>query len=406
MRMRGTIFFGASVAAALVLISTQGMAQRDLKLDAAIGFHMFSRNWTPGISSAAANDGLGPLFNARSCVACHQDLRRSTMPDVAAMVPISAVIRLSRHGALSSDFGMQLQTMGVPGVAPEAAPVLIPDLTNGLRNWRLSPNAGPSVATTELSLRIAPDLSMMGAIAAIDPVAIAAGADPDDRNGDGISGRVNRAADGRIGRFGHKAKHPDLASQIEAAFATDLGLSTLSHPDAAGDCVMTQTACRAAPGAKAAKPEIDPKIVATLVAYLEEQQGAKKRQISSDEGKTRDSAGELLFQSTGCTACHAPTLPDRNGKPVRLFSDLLLHDLGPGLADAVTEAAATGAEWRTAPLSRLDSDTMPGFLHDGRARSLDEAVLWHGGEATAATNRFKALPPDDHDTLIRYLKAQ
>jgi CxxC motif-containing protein (DUF1111 family) len=374
-------------------------ADQRASLEAEIGARLFKRVWTPGLSSAASNDGLGPLFNARSCNACHQDLRRSRFEAAPGPLPPSAVLRIADETGRATPnplFGRQLQTHGVPGVAPEAAPRIAPALSGGLRRWIIEPELRGSGMHVPLSLRAAPDLSVAGSIEAVEETAILAAEDAADRDGDGVSGRAARLPDGRIGRFGWKAAQTDLAAQTSAALATDLGLSTEDFPGASGDCTPRQPDCLAAPGAQERTVEISPVIVRAIVAHL-----ARLAPLQ----RPRDREGEALFAATGCAACHRPDRPDRDGKAAPLFSDLLLHDMGEGLADGVAEGAAAPSEWRTAPLVRLAEGEMRGLLHDGRARSIREAILWHDGEARASVVRFKAMNVKDMDRLIAYLRA-
>jgi CxxC motif-containing protein (DUF1111 family) len=384
------------VALLSFLLPLAALAGERPSLDAEIGARLFKRVWVPGVSSTISNDGLGPLFNARSCAACHQGLKRSVFPAEGGPLPVSAVIRLSKTWGGSAphpQFGKQIQTMGVPGVAPEAVPVIHPVEKDHLRQWQIDMEL--PVSTPAISLRAAPDLSMSGLIEAVDSHAITKAADPDDHDGDGISGRVHTGEDGRIGRFGWKAAHADLMAQTRAAFSTDLGLSTEQIPHAAGDCTMAQEACLAAPGAQSKDQEIPPLVVGMIVTYL--------ARVTMPE-RPDNPEGTQIFTKTGCAACHSPALPDSQGKPLPLFSDLLLHDMGESLTDGASEGSATASEWRTTPLIRLADGEKSGLLHDGRARSIEEAILWHGGEARHAQMRFKALPVRDRQALIAYLK--
>jgi CxxC motif-containing protein (DUF1111 family) len=376
--------------------ATIAMAGERASLDAEIGSRLFKRAWVPGLSSTVSNDGLGPLFNARSCVACHKGLQRSAFPQSAGDLPTSAVLRVSARwglGGAHPQLGQQIQTMAVPGVKPEAAPTITPIIENGLRRWVI--HTGLHDERLSLSLRAAPDLSVAGLIESVDTKAIQANADPDDRNSDGISGRVHTLPDGGVGRFGWKAAHHDLAAQTRAAFATDLGLSSSARPNAAGDCTTLQHDCLSAPGALASEIEITEPIVAMITAHLSRQNGL---------ARPLDGSGTDLFKATGCDACHTPSLPGSKGETVTLFSDLLLHDMGENLADGVAEGQAQSFEWRTPPLVRLSEGEKRGLLHDGRARSIEEAISWHGGEAEASLARFKALNAEDRRKLIAYLK--
>lgn len=368
--------------------------------DAAIGERLFRRNWTIAPASARANDGLGPLFNARSCAACHQGLERTDVH--AADAPDRGlVVRLSNAaGGGDLIYGRQIQTMAAPGLSPEARVAIrweknaaglavpMPVLT--------ALSAGPLSASTTASLRVAPTLKGLGAIEVVAEDAIEALADPDDRDGDGISGRVARLADGRTGRFGWKATQASLGDQVAAAFHLDLGLSSPSHLEAAGDCTRVQTDCLAAPaGAEPGGIEISPVVINLISAFL--------RRVPATP-PAQDASGEALFTQVGCAACHVKAMRTTSGGAVTLYSDLLLHDMGEALAAGGPEGAASAREWRTAPLRGLAAAQSRGLLHDGRASSLEEALLWHGGEAEMSRKRVLALTPEARQALIRFLE--
>ncbi|MBD3786875.1 MAG: thiol oxidoreductase, partial [Sphingomonadales bacterium] len=268
--------------------------------------------------------------------------------------------------------------------------------------------------------RLAQPLGGVGLLEAIPEADILALADPEDADGDGISGRAARATAGgapRLGRFGWKAEAASLAEMAAAAFATDMGLSTPLAPHPAGDCTAAQAACLAAPSGE------DPGLrdgrevsgealglVATYLAAL----GQPAREALDDAQLL---AGKQAFHDAGCIACHRPKFvtardpadPARSFQLIWPYSDLLLHDMGPDLADALPGHDAAPAEWRTAPLWGLTRSAAPGqplsFLHDGRARSPLEAVLWHGGEAAPARDRVVAMPPATRAALIRFLES-
>ncbi len=368
--------------------------------DAAIGERLFRRNWSIAPASARANDGLGPLFNARSCAACHQglertDIRASDAPDRGLVVRLS-----NATGGGDPIYGRQIQTMAVPGLSPEARVAIrweknaaglavpMPVLTDV--------SAGPLLASTTATLRVAPMLKGLGAIEAVATEAIEALADPDDRDGDGISGRVATLADGRIGRFGWKAAQASLEDQVAAAFHLDLGLSSPSHPQAAGDCTRVQTDCLTAPaGAEPGGVEISPAVIDLISAFL--------RRVPATP-RAQDASGEAVFTQVGCAACHVDAMQTKTGGSVALYSDLLLHDMGAALAAGESEGAARAREWRTAPLRGLSAAKSRGLLHDGRASSLEEALLWHGGEAEMSRERVLALVPEERQALLRFLE--
>lgn len=379
----------------------------DAGLDAAIGKALFERPWVPAPSSTRANDGLGPLFDARSCSACHHGGagKGATALNAEGKTDgLGMVLSLFRaDGGGDPVYGHRLETMTLPGVPVEGSFTVATE--NGRRIPRIDePGYGPLAAATHVSLRTAPDLRGRGKLELVDDDAILALEDPDDRNSDGVRGRARRLEhpEGRsiIGRFGWKASHATLASQTSEAFALDLGLSTPLRMEPWGDCTQAQAACRNAPHGREAEgePEITGAIVERIVAYL---RALKVPQAEADR------RGAKLFAATGCAACHRPSLPMREGGSVALYTDVLLHDMGDGLADPAGVPGAAAGEWRTAPLAGLSTSLARGvgLLHDGRASSVTEAVRWHGGEASGARARFEALDAARRRALIDYVSS-
>lgn len=379
----------------------------DAGLDAAIGKALFERPWVPAPSSTRANDGLGPLFDARSCSACHHGGagKGATALNAEGKTDgLGMVLSLFRaDGGGDPVYGHRLETMTLPGVPVEGSFTVATE--NGRRIPRIDePGYGPLAAATHVSLRTAPDLRGRGKLELVDDDAILALEDPDDRNSDGVRGRARRLEhpEGRsiIGRFGWKASHAKLASQTSEAFALDLGLSTPLRMEPWGDCTQAQAACRNAPHGREAEgePEITGAIVERIVAYL---RALKVPQAEADR------RGAKLFAATGCAACHRPSLPMREGGSVALYTDVLLHDMGDGLADPAGVPGAAAGEWRTAPLAGLSTSLARGvgLLHDGRASSVTEAVRWHGGEASGARARFEALDAARRRALIDYVSS-
>lgn len=398
--MMNRILTAAAVAACLSLAA--GAAAEPL--DVAVGKALFERLWVPAPATTRGSDGLGPLHSARSCAGCHLDggASRTAARADATIKASELVVRLgSDAGPGDPSYGLQIQRLGTALVAPEAAVafdvVPSPDPTRGASviGIRLDALAyGALAPATRIEARRAPSLRGLGLLEGIPQATLSALADPDDRDGDGISGRLG------TGRFGWKALEPTLRSQTEAALAIDLGLSTLGRPAHAGDCTTAEPICRDAPhgdGGHAEGVELPSEALRTLVAYVS---------ALPAPGPVADSAGAAVFRDTGCAACHLPSLADASGRPVHAFSDLLLHDLGPGLAGAFPEGEASRSEWRTAPLWGLGTAVRRGdrFLHDGRAATVDEAIRWHDGEAAAARARYLALAPDAADRLLTYLE--
>jgi len=370
-------------------------------LDEAIGRALFRRAWVPAPSSTQANDGLGPLFNARSCTACHGNLDRMPVQtgDGNAVTDEHLVLRFSDSaGRPDPTYGRQMQTSAVAGVAPEGRVVLS---EHGYRA------AGLAYGETGLGIRtgalLAPSLRGLGDLQTVPDEALAALAADNAHRDDGVRGRVNWVVDRdgqrRAGRFGWKASLPSLEAQVESAFALDLGLSTEGRPRPEGDCTSAQETCLAAPmGNRNAPFEIPPEIVSRITAYL--------ASVKAPALPESDRHGLAAFEHTGCAACHRPSLPGSAG-PVQAFTDLLLHDLGPDLDGGATEPGVAPTEWRTAPLRGL-SRTLAneaGLMHDGRARTLEEAIALHGGEAAFSRTRFTSLPEVEKRRLLAFLNS-
>jgi CxxC motif-containing protein (DUF1111 family) len=416
------------------------------ELDFKVGNGLFRRFWVSAPSSTEASDGLGPLYNARSCQGCHlKDGRghppagpdddavsmflRVSIPDAAD--PMAARIPGWIGTAPDPTYGLQLQDFGVAGhpaeyrlaVHWEEFPVALSDgETASLRRplWRADRlGYGPLHPQAMLSPRAAPQMIGLGLLEAIPAADILAAADPDDADGDGVSGRPavvwSREFDRpMLGRFGWKAGAPTVREQSAGAFAGDMGLSNPLHPEGWGECTAAQTACRGAShGGDAVHAGLE--VDATgldLVAFYSRNLAPPARRGVDDPAVLR---GKEMFHAAGCAACHTPKhvthrLGDRPEQSFQLiwpYTDLLLHDMGDGLADNRPEGVASGREWRTAPLWGLGlTGAVSGhtqLLHDGRARNALEAILWHGGEAQAARDAVAAMPRADRAALLRFL---
>jgi CxxC motif-containing protein (DUF1111 family) len=251
----------------------------------------------------------------------------------------------------------------------------------------------------------------MGLLEAIPESAIQALADPDDADKDGISGRMNivhdyKTGEPHLGRFGWKAGKQSVAHQIAGAFNTDMGVMTSIYPTP--DCGTEQAGCGNAGGKEVADEDFQ-----HLVDYI----SLLGIRAQRNYGDADVIAGQKAFGDLGCAACHAPTFKtsayhpkaELRNQTIHPYTDLLLHDMGPGLADNLPEGDAAGAEWRTPPLWGIGLTAGvsggEGYLHDGRARTLQEAILWHGGEGQGAADRFRALPQGQQDAVIKFLKS-
>ena len=412
-----------------------------------LGNGIFRKDWVTSPSSTQASDGLGPLFNSRNCQACHIKDGRGHAPSSVGGDAVSYLVRLSippdatQAGQIAAGlipavpdpvYGLQLQDHSAAGLLPEGrihidyedVPVTLADgETVTLRGPTLTidkPGFGAFAPGLMMSGRIAPAMSGVGLLEAIHDADIMAHADPDDRDGDGISGRPNLIADGKgglvIGRFGWKAAQPSVEQQTTHAFAGDMGLSTPVLPDNAGDCTAAQPDCRAMPnGAQERYGDTEvPRDVLDLVVFYSQNLAPPVRR-GFDEPEVL--SGKAAFYQAGCPACHVPKYVTSRAAAheaqrfqlIWPYTDLLLHDMGAGLADGRCEGLADGTEWRTPPLWGIGLarkvSAEAGFLHDGRARTLQEAILWHGGEAQNARDGYVALPKAERDALVKFLES-
>ncbi|MCP5301311.1 MAG: thiol oxidoreductase [Chromatiaceae bacterium] len=420
------------------------------EIDFKVGNGFFKRLWVTAPASTQSADGLGPLYNARSCQRCHLKDGRGHPPNGADDDAVSMFLRVSippqdaeqqalldggRVGNIPEPaYGLQLQDFAIPGhraeyrlgVRYDDLPVALGDGTVvTLRSPTYTAEDlgfGPLHPQAQLSPRVAQQMLGLGLLEAIAEDDIVAAADPDDRDGDGISGRPNRVWSGELGRvalgrFGHKAGMPSISEQSQAAFNGDIGISVPLHPDAAGDCTVAQTACRAAPNGNSPQQdnlEADRRIVDLVVFYARNLAVPARRDADHPDVV----AGEALFHASGCAACHTPSHRTRGDEAVAIeqrgqtiwpYTDLLLHDMGEGLADHRPEALASGSEWRTAPLWGIGLTPVVNghdhYLHDGRARGVLEAVLWHDGEARAARDSVAAMSKTERDQLVRFVES-
>ena len=399
-----------------------------------VGNSFFNKNWVIAPSSTASRDGLGPTFNARSCSTCHFKDGRGRPPEPGEEF-IGLLLRLGvpgtdEHGGPlgAGPYGDQLQTQSIADVEVEGVPRVTyveqpGSFADGepyslrVPTYRIdAPAHGPLPADLQVSPRVAPAMIGMGLLAAIPEADLLARADPDDRDGDGISGKPNyvwdvEAGAPALGRFGWKANQPTVLQQTAAAFLGDIGVTSSMFVDQ--NCPEGQTTCGAAKhGGTDVEAEIGDDLLADVTLYASTLAVPARREPDDPEVLR----GKRLFAAIGCADCHTPRHvtgaaddPEVADQTIFPFTDLLLHDMGPALADGRPDFAATGSEWRTPPLWGLGLvETVNGhttLLHDGRARSLLEAALWHGGEAEAARDQLLALPRDDRAALVRFLES-
>jgi CxxC motif-containing protein (DUF1111 family) len=397
----------ASAVAVAVCIAVSAAAAGAADLNGAVGRALFERIWTSAPASTASSDGLGPLFNARSCAACHSGpaLAARTVPggSNAASEVRGLVVRFgTASGAPDPVYGRDLQVNAVQGLRPEGRVHVVGEPASSLDEVTMELLRGPLSPDSRRSVRLAPALAGRAALEDIDKGAVLRLADPDDRNGDGVSGRA-RLLDGSgakaIGRYGWKAANPTLEHQIADAFAHDLGMSSSLAPLAFGDCTKGQPDCLAAPhgeGIDTGEREISDPIIEAVAAFLRDTK-APIRPGSSE--------GFRAFGATGCAACHVPELPTAHGGTVAAYSDLLLHDMGPSLDDGVGEPGVLPSEWRTAPLIAIAAGTGRRYLHDGRAPDIDTAIRLHGGEASRSRSAYEQLSEAERQILLRFVQS-
>jgi CxxC motif-containing protein (DUF1111 family) len=380
-------------------------------------------------------NGLGPTFNRTACRECHEGNGRGRPPESVGAPMKSILVRISvpgegAHGGPNPvpNYGDQLQDRAVPGVAPEGQAIItyeeIPgEFADGTPYSLRKPTIsfvnlayGDLPANTLASARVAAPVIGLGLLQAIEDETLQALADPDDANGDGISGRMNVVWDAEakqmaVGRFGWKANVPTIRHQNAGAALGDLGMTSSVFPN--NNCEEIQADCQSVADEIASQsdaPEIHPELFDALDLYMLLLAVPRQRD-ADDEAVQR---GELLFRGIGCSGCHMPTMAagesprsELSGQVFHPFTDLLLHDMGEGLADNRPDFKATGREWRTAPLWGVgltyDVGAFNLHLHDGRARSLSEAILWHGGEAEPPRETFRKMSQPQREDLLAFL---
>ncbi|MFP2925281.1 di-heme oxidoredictase family protein [Pyxidicoccus sp. 3LG] len=384
------------------------------------GKRVFARDWSDPRRVPAL---VGPLFSAPSCMTCHVKDGRGRPPAAPTEPPVSLVFQLSAPEGRGPhpSYGEQLDFHHVDGRAGEGSVEVDYDEVHGefatgesfslLRPRYAFSNLsrGPLGEDARFSPRVAPANFGLGLLEAIPEETLLALADPDDLDHDGISGRPNQVEDvgekrTKLGRFGWKANQPSLRQQVAHALFADMGLTTQLFPDKQrGD----------AAGAPVA-PEVTPEDLERIHFYT--------RLIAVPGRRDWDAPpvrrGKSVFGAIGCSGCHisapfetgdVPGFPELSRQKIYPYTDLLLHDLGEGLADGRPDGLATGREWRTPPLwgiglvEAVNGHTR--FLHDGRARNLEEAILWHGGEAAPAKERYVRLLREDREALLAFLKS-
>ncbi|MEM6263600.1 MAG: di-heme oxidoredictase family protein [Bacteroidota bacterium] len=392
------------------------------------GNSLFNQNWVTAPASTTARDGLGPMFNSRSCSGCHFKDGRGRAPEFAGEKSTGLLLRLSigngPHGAPIPDpnYGDQLQDQSILTVDTEADFEIIYEEIRGtypdgmpysLRkpNYRIVETAHGPVRATHISPRVANQMIGLGLLDAIDENTMLSFADENDADGDGISGRPNYVwnvaeQDLTIGKFGWKANQPNVLQQVAGAFAGDIGITSSIFPDE--NCPPNVNCDSLKNGGS---PEITDANLNKVAVYSSTLAVPARRNWEDQEVLM----GRQLFRSLNCGGCHIPEMvtgqhPQIEGlsfQTIRPFTDLLLHDMGEGLADNSQDFLATGREWRTPPLWGIGLFYIVNghttYLHDGRARNLEEAILWHGGEAENSKQAFMNLSAEERALVIKFL---
>ena len=380
--------------------------------------------------------GLGPTFMATNCAACHVNAGRGRLLDSGGLA-VQQVLRISiagqdPHGGPNPEpsYGTDIQmfdtvTRKDPAQRAGEAEVFVDWVTQPfkfadgeaveLRKPKVrveNLNFGPLTEGTMLSLRNAQAMVGMGYLEAISEKDILQVAQ--QQKAQGLNGRPNYVRDDinnkqAMGRFGWKANQPSIKQQIAAAFSADIGVTSSLYPFTL--CTPAQLECLAA--IRAPKPELRPEMWEAITFWNQSLAIPERRDVDKPEVKR----GEAVFVSSGCAMCHVPewrtgkytAVPVISNQRIRPYTDLLLHDMGPDLADGRPDFKASGSDWRTPPLwgiglsKQVSASTS--FLHDGRARNLLEAVVWHGGEAQASRDKFTALPAEQRNDLITFLES-
>jgi len=432
------------------------------KLNFWTGFSFFRDPWVIAPSSTKSRDGLGPLFNTRSCISCHDAGSRGPMAKVGESMPSSLVIKLGLRDRLFKEtpqvtekpevlpsydpnYGDQIQPRGILFRHPKLAHAPQGEAKLNLSYQTIEGNyadgsvyqlSQPHYQLTQLAYgelaenigltpRFAPNIFGAGLLDAIHVDDLLAQEDIQDKNRDGISAKYNRVLNREtgalgIGRFSLKAKHPTLAQQIAAAFRNDIGITNRFFPTEA--CTAAQVICKQTAqlghsvndaGDGQTKFEISNRLFELVVTFNQLLGVPPARNLTD---KTVQQGRDYFYQ-LGCQKCHTPSYQTDKNYPVTEladqtiwpYSDLALHDMGAMLADNVREDDASGREWRTAPLWGIglqqSTTKQQRFLHDGRARSISEAILWHGGEAQQSQEKFKQLSVKQRSALLSFLMA-
>ncbi|MEP5341771.1 MAG: di-heme oxidoredictase family protein [Algibacter sp.] len=393
------------------------------------GNSLFNQNWVTAPASTTARDGLGPFFNARACSTCHFNDGRGRAPEIDGEINHGLLLRLSVAGTTADGgnnpdpiYGGQLQDQSVLDAVTEAGfsvtytdvavnyadgtSVTLRDPTYTINNL----SYGDIDANVEVSPRVAQQIIGLGLLEAVPEATLLSYVDENDNDNDGISGKPNYVWDvesqsKKLGRFGWKANQPSIKQQVAGAFSGDLGITSSLFPD---ENCPTGVDCD--DFINGGTPEITDENL-NKVALYSSTLAVPVRRNYDDQNVLE---GKALFNSINCTGCHiakmesgSHEIPALENQTFRPYTDLLLHDMGNDLADNRPDFDATGNEWRTPPLWGIGLiETVNGhtnLLHDGRARNIEEAILWHGGEAETSKVAFMNLSSEKREQVIDFL---
>ncbi len=396
-----------------------------------LGHSIFEQNWVTAPATTSDMDGLGPTFNQRSCSSCHAHDGRSAPFDRSGAL-LGVLFRLSvpgvdAHGGPLGDpvYGTQLRPVGILGVPGDGTPHMtyverVGHYGDGSSYSLHTPsstvapwNFGAPSAQLMMSPRTGPIVVGLGLLEAVSESDILSHVRP-SADADGVIGQANYVYDvasgmTKLGRFGWKANQPSVLQQTAGALNGDIGITSTLLPDE--NCTASMGTCLGA--TRGPQPDISRPLLTALTVYMETLAVPARRSVADPTVLY----GEQLFSDFGCASCHLPTLhtgtldgfAEVSNQTIHPFTDLLLHDMGADLADGRPDYLASGRQWRTPPLwgigLQLEVNGHTQLLHDGRARGLSEAILWHGGEAMTAAERFRQAAADERADLILFLES-
>ncbi|CAM1368370.1 di-heme oxidoreductase family protein [Tenacibaculum xiamenense] len=397
-----------------------------------VGNSLFRQNWVSAPASTTARDGLGPTFNARSCSACHNKDGRGLPLQVGQSFSNGFLMRISVPGNSSNGgpnpvafYGDQIQEHANLGIPYEAKVSVRFETISGQFSdgetyelqkpiYTIADEQFGTLQNVLTSPRVGPQVIGLGFIDAINNQDILANVDENDQNGDGISGKANYAwnvltQQHELGRFGWKANQPNLTQQVAGAFHGDMGLTSSLFPN--NNCPTSQQDCMDA--VNGGTPEITDDALHDIMIYSTSLSVPIRRNFDDEEVLK----GKHLFREMKCASCHIESFTTSSYSfnrsleniKIRPFSDFLLHDMGEDLADNRPDFFASGKEWRTQPLwgigmiQEVNNHTF--LLHDGRARNIEEAILWHGGEAENSKESYKNLTKEDRTAVLAFINS-